>query len=199
MSYHLSPRLWIFALTLALAIGLHLSACKPAEEPAPATEPARSEAQAAVASPASTSTSASADHDDAEHDHEEDHDHHHAAPHGGTLLVLGDRLGHIEVVLDPTSGRLTLYALDGHAENPVRMTEPSLALTVTPDGGTPIELQVAAQENALTGETPGDTSQFAVTDERLKNLQRFQGQIGPMSFRGTSIAETEFNFPDGNE
>ncbi|MBL7644983.1 MAG: hypothetical protein JNK74_02225 [Candidatus Hydrogenedentes bacterium] len=195
MSHHLSLRPWIATLTLALGIGLHLGACKPAQEVPPATEPARPEAKAMAASPAP----APADHDDIGHDHEEEHDHHHTAPHGGTLLVLGGHLGHIEVVLDPSSGRLTLYSLDGHAESPVRMKEPNLVLTVIPEGGTPFELQVAAQENALTGETSGDTSQFSVTDERLKNLQRFQGRIGPLSFRGTSINETEFNFPDGNE
>ncbi len=44
-------------------------------------------------------------HGDADTDaHQSGHGHEHAAPHGGTLIVLGDEFAHLELVLDPGTG-----------------------------------------------------------------------------------------------
>src|SRR5881628_3178191 len=82
--------------------------------------------------------------------------HEHHAPHGGALQVLGEEAAHVELSLDTKTGKLTAWVLDGEAERPVRIAQPSLHLTLT-DIGT---VDLAAVANPLTGETAGDTSQF---------------------------------------
>ncbi|MBK7495896.1 MAG: hypothetical protein IPI28_11060 [Candidatus Omnitrophica bacterium] len=53
------------------------------------------------------------DHNHASDSHDHNHDHHHAAPHGGTMVALGDHMAHLELVLDSQNGTLTAYILDG--------------------------------------------------------------------------------------
>ena len=143
------------------------------------------------------------DHGD-EHDHgeEDDHDHAHSheAPRGGTLVALGDHVAHFEVLLDNDAGELTFYAMDGHVENPVRMSVESFDITVQiDDDAEPFALTVAAQESSLTGETVGDTSEFAVTSEQLQGLEEFSVLIPSVEIRGVAFEGIAFDFPEGNE
>src|SRR5205085_2013512 len=57
--------------------------------------------------------------------------HEHTAPHHGQLVELGEEFAHVELVLDRKAGRLTAYVLDGEAEQPVRVTQPTLTLMCT--------------------------------------------------------------------
>lgn len=140
---------------------------------------------------------------DAHHDHDHDHDghhHHHEAPHGGTLIELGDHVAHLEAVLDPESGLLTLYVLDGEAEHPIRVPETLLELTLEApalDGA--VALMLDPVESVLTGETAGDTSQFSVENAMLVGLERFTGRISAITVRGQEFREVKFSFPEGNE
>jgi hypothetical protein len=93
------------------------------------------------------------------------HDHH--APHGGALVELGDEYAHLEVVVD-ASGRLRLWVLDGEAELGVPVAHPELELWVRPATGRTFELHVPAVANPLSGETVGATSEFSLTDSRLR-------------------------------
>ena len=52
------------------------------------------------------------------------HHHEHTAPHGGTLVALGEEFGHLELLLNKETGELTAYVLDGEAEKPVRLGAP---------------------------------------------------------------------------
>ena len=54
--------------------------------------------------------------------------HIHVAPHGGTLVPLGEHAYNLELVRDADTGRLSLYVLDGHAENFIRITAPTIEL-----------------------------------------------------------------------
>lgn len=115
------------------------------------------------------------------------------------MLVLGDHLGHIELVLEPGTGELKLYMLDGHAEHPVRIDAAQLTIEITPTNGVSFVVTASPRENALTGESIGDTSEFGVTDDRLKALQSFKGRISTFGFRGVALEELVFRFPEGNE
>jgi hypothetical protein len=97
----------------------------------------------------------------AAHDH--GHGHSHVAPHGGTVVVLGDEAYHLELVHDHAAGRLTLYVLDGHMEHFIRLPVPSLQVTCTLDGNErPLTLAAVAQ--AATGESVGNTCLLYTSD-----------------------------------
>lgn len=63
-------------------------------------------------------------------DHE-DHDHEHEAlgPHEGHLLKLGHDAYQAEWLHDDSSGKVTVYLLDGKAKEPVAVSTPKLEIT----------------------------------------------------------------------
>ena len=137
--------------------------------------------------------------------HNDGRGHEHTAPHGGTLIVLGDEFAHLELVLDPEEGTLRGYVLDGEAESPVRIEQREIEVTITvPDTGgdvpaSELPLRLSAVYNILTGEKKGDTSEFTVRTERLKGLKQFGAVITTITVNGREFQEVEFRFPEGNE
>lgn len=133
-------------------------------------------------------------------DHDHGHGHTHTAPHGGTLIALGDHFAHLEFVLAADTGKLTIYVLDGEAEKPIRVAHPELNLSIRkPGDAAELELTLPAIANALTGEKSGDTSEFSVTDERLKGVKEFQGTLKKLTVKGKDHVDLAIPFPKGNE
>lgn len=124
--------------------------------------------------------------------------HEHKPPHAGTLAEFGPEFGHFEVVLDPASGRLTGYMLDGEAENPVRVADRSISLRIKA-GRSSFTLRMDAVESKLTGETAGDTSEFQGQSDDLKGVKEFDAVIEHFVFKGKPFSDVAFNFPRGNE
>lgn len=121
------------------------------------------------------------------------HAHAHTAPHGGTLVELGEHAYNLELLRDRASGKLTAWILDGHAENPVRIKAPSIALIAMPGGKyTPLPLQAVA--NPITGETVGDTSQFEAQADWLKTADEFAG-IVTIEIRGAKFDQVSYSLP----
>ena len=125
--------------------------------------------------------------------------HEHAAPHGGSLVVLGDEFAHLELVLETAAGGLTAYVLDGEAVRGIPIPAPSLEITVRTDSRPPFSIALEPVENVLTGETRGNTSQFAGRSEDLAGLRRFRGEIVRIDVRGRRFDHVSFVFPDGHE
>jgi len=124
--------------------------------------------------------------------------HEHHPPHHGTLVVLGEEFAHVELLLDPATGGLTAFVLDGEAENPVKITQASLLIKVkTRNGSTTLKLRPVA--NALTGETASDTSQYQGSSKKLKGLSKFEGSIVRIKAKGTDFKDVWFLYPEGNE
>ena len=141
-----------------------------------------------------------------EHHHEQgepqktDAHHEHTAPHGGTLVVFGDEFAHIELVLDQTTGQLTGYVLDGEAEKSIRLSQNTIELKIhREDIQSEFTLQLSGVANVLTGETAGDTSQFAAQSDLLKGVSEFHAEIVSIDIRGQMFADIDFEFPEGNE
>ena len=112
--------------------------------------------------------------------------HVHTAPHGGTLIEVGDHAYNLELVRDASAGKLTVYILDGHAENFIRIAAPSIELVAIAGGERrPLTLQAVA--NAATGETVGNTSQFEAQADWLKNTAEFPGTVASIDIRGTKF------------
>ena len=126
------------------------------------------------------------------------HRHVHHPPHGGTPVVLGDEAYHLELVLDPASGILQAYVLDGEMENFIRCASPSIEIDATV-GGSPVALTLEAVANSATGETVGDTSLFQAQAEWLRSTRDFDGAVKTLTIRGTTFAGVKFNFPRGND
>ena len=112
--------------------------------------------------------------------------HVHHAPHGGTLVELGEHAYNVELVRDSAAGKLTAYVLDGHAENFVRIAATSFEL-IAITGGEKKPLTMRAVANPATGETVGDTSQFEAQADWLKNVAEFPGSITSLEIRGSKF------------
>ena len=126
--------------------------------------------------------------------------HEHTAPHGGTLVVFGDEFAHIELVLDQTTGKLTGYVLDGEAEKSVRLSQKTIELKIhREDIESDFTLQLSGVANVLTGETEGDTSQFAAQSDELKGVSEFHAEIVSITVQGQMFTDIDFEFPEGNE
>lgn len=114
--------------------------------------------------------------------------HVHRAPHGGTLIEIGQHAYNLELVRDAAAGKLTAYVLDGHAENFVRIAAPAIEL-VAIVGGERRPLTLRAVANSATGETVGDTSQFEGEADWLKRTAEFPGTITALDIRGNKFGD----------
>ena len=132
--------------------------------------------------------------------HERDTHHEHTAPHGGTLVVLGEEFAHVEFVLEKATGKLTGYVLDGEAEKPIRLTEKTIGLKINRlNSDQTLALQLKAVANVLTGETEGATSHFAGQSDELIGATEFHAEIASIVVKGQTFVDVDFEFPDGNE
>lgn len=132
--------------------------------------------------------------DHAGHDHSAHAAHVHTAPHGGTLVELGEHAFNLELVRDSAAGKLTAYVLDGHAEDFVRISAPSFSVTVT-IAGAKKTLPLVAVANAATGEKVGATSQFEVTADWLKSPAALTGTIDSLTIRDHAFKSVPFTLP----
>ena len=138
------------------------------------------------------------DHEHGEHD--DDHDEHvHTAPHGGTLVELGEHGSghHLEVLLD-ANGTIEIYVLDGEAENFVRVKQEEIELQATVEGNETIKIALKAVEDPTTDETVGDTSLFRAKME-LKGVKTFKGVLQTLTIKGAKYENEPFAYPEGNE
>lgn len=109
--------------------------------------------------------------------------HAHTAPHGGVLIEVGEHAYNLELLRDSAAGKLTVWVLDGHAENFVRLKSPSLEATVT-SGSEKKVLSLKAVANPATGETVGDTSQFEAQADWLKGSLPLEVAFAPVDIKG---------------
>ena len=126
------------------------------------------------------------------------HKHEHKPPHGGTPVVLGDEVYHIELVRDVGSGTLQAYIFDGELENFIRSSVPSFEVACSVNEH-PQNLIFKAVANPATGETVGDTSLFEAQADWLKTTANFDAELKAITVRGTAFREVKFNFPKGND
>jgi hypothetical protein len=120
-------------------------------------------------------------------------EHQHKAPHSGQLVELGEEFAHLELLLDRGAGKLTAYVLDGEAEQSVRISQPALTLLCTaPPGIAGKSFDLVPVTNVLTGEKIGDSSEFAVTDPSLRDLQNVEGRILRVTIKGQEFRDVPF-------
>jgi hypothetical protein len=123
-----------------------------------------------------------------------EHAHEHKAPHNGTLVEFGEEFAHLELVLDHATGRLTAYALDGEAENAVRLKQKEIVMVI--DG---TSVKFTAVENPLTGEKAGDSSEFQSPLGAMNGKDHFSGVLNDVEIKGQTFKSITFDFPNGND
>jgi hypothetical protein len=96
----------------------------------------------------------------------------------------------VELVLDSDAGSLSAFVLDGEAEEPVRIAQRSLRVTLQKPSAHVVELTAIA--SPLTGETVGDSSEFAASSEVLKGAGAISGILGPITVKGQAFAGATF-------
>lgn len=141
------------------------------------------------------------DHDhghDHTHDHGHSHGHHHEPPHGGVGVVLGAEEFHLELVMDSAAGQLSIYVLDGHMEEFIRIPDSSITLDIETGSGVK-SVTFHAEASTRTGETVGNTSWFVARDEMFKDLKNFQATLPNLTIRNKTYTQVKFSFPEGNE
>lgn len=134
---------------------------------------------------------------DHSHDHDHAHDHAHEARNGGTLVVLAEEFAHMEVLVD--GDEVTAWSLGPHCETYVKLAQPTIDLTIAPDGVEPFTLTLAAQYSEASSDAEGSSSWFAATDARLAGLESFEGTFGAIDARGRAFESTSFPYPEGND
>ncbi len=134
--------------------------------------------------------------------------HEHHPPHHGTLVELGEEFSHLELVLDAKTGTLTGYALDGEAEQSVRLKQPGIAIQITAttaaDGtertlDKPVIVTLQGVADPLSGETVGDTSEFTAQADILKDVTGFKGSVTDITIKGAEFKDVAFGYPEGND
>lgn len=124
--------------------------------------------------------------------------HAHVAPHGGTLVEVGEHQFNLEFLFDESRGVLQAWFLDAHAENFVRVALPGFEVTATA-GEKNYTLTFAPVANAVTGETAGDTAQFEAAAPWLRDAKAFDGVVKAVTVRGVSFSGIAFNFPTNHD
>ena len=121
--------------------------------------------------------------------------HEHHAPHGGCLVEVGEEFAHVELLLEADTASLKAYVLDGEAENSVRITQRTLRLRLV-DGGL---LVLRAHADPLTGESPGNSSEFSLHSAKLLGRRRLVGVVERLVIRGGRFKDLPFSYmPDSN-
>jgi hypothetical protein len=118
----------------------------------------------------------------------------HPPPHGGTTVKMGAG-AQLEFVLDPSSGLLTAYVLDGMGATTQRTTAKTIELQVTPPGGQATGLSLNSTANGLTGDTVGNSSQFGGTLPALKGTTTFSGVVKSFTVGGQTVSDVAFSYP----
>ena len=123
--------------------------------------------------------------------------HHHEAPHGGTLVELGEHFANLELSVDAATGQVRAWIHDAHAENTIRVAMRRLPLAISLENGQRFDLLLEPVENVLTGEAPGDTSEFAGQSEQLLGVTSFHGVLPTVVIRGQTLLAVGFAYPSG--
>ena len=135
----------------------------------------------------------------AEHQHDESCGSHgglhvHEPLLGGQLMALGEHGSgyNLELLIDEND-RFSVYILDAHAENFVRIEQESLQINLSDENTTSLILHAVA--DSATGETVGNTSHFK-TKGTVEKFLPLNGIIEIIEIGSKQYSEIEFFFPN---
>jgi hypothetical protein len=134
----------------------------------------------------------------AEHQHDESCGSHgglhvHEPLLGGQLMALGEHGSgyNLELLIDENN-HFSVYILDAHAENFVRIEQESLQMNLSDENTTSLILHAVA--DSATGETIGNTSHFQ-SKETVEKFLPIEGVIQMIEIGSKQYSEIDFAFP----
>ena len=112
---------------------------------------------------------------------------------GGQLMALGEHGSayNLELLIDENN-RFSVYILDAHAENFVRIDQESLQVNLSDENKSSITLHAVA--DSATGETVGNTSHFQ-SKGKVEKFLPLNGIIEIIEIGSKQYSEIEFAFP----
>ena len=113
---------------------------------------------------------------------------------GGFLLMLGDEAGYLEIVVNGVAGKLTAYVLDAKAKDPASLSQSTIDLELVRRVLMGKGVEVITDNLSLSSEN-SDNSSFSVQDDKLKDIDSFQGSLGTISLDGQDFNNLSFSFP----
>ena len=119
------------------------------------------------------------------------HHHSHDPQYGGVLVEVGDHFAHAEMTLQ--DGKLTLYFLDGEAENSIRLEQESIKVNVK-IAEENLELELKGVASELSGETANNTSQFSAAHEKLEGVEECTVTVASCTIKGKKLENIVFEF-----
>jgi hypothetical protein len=113
---------------------------------------------------------------------------------GGQLMALGEHGSgyNLELLIDENN-RFSVYILDAHAENFVRIEQESLQVNLSDENKASITLHAVA--DSATGETVGNTSHFQ-SKGTVEKFLPLNGIIEMIEIGSKQYSEIEFFFPN---
>lgn len=108
------------------------------------------------------------------------HSHPTEGPHHGVLIELGKEDYHAELVHDPAVDRVTIYVLDGAAQQPVPIDAKQLTLNLVV-GGKPQQYQLAAQPQS--SDPDGLSSAFCCASKPMSAALDAKGVKGRLNVK----------------
>ncbi|MFT4540196.1 MAG: hypothetical protein ACI841_001299 [Planctomycetota bacterium] len=124
---------------------------------------------------------------------QQEHAHVHVAPRGGLLIAVEAEYANIEFLVDPTTGELVAYLLDGHAQNAVRVAREEIQVSFEPAaGGDSFEVTLKAVNNPLSGDKPGACSEFRGSHGSLSKAGDWKLLIHEVELRGRTYRDVAF-------
>jgi len=125
------------------------------------------------------------------------HGHAHTPKYGGVLVEVGQHEFSLEVLVDPSSGKLTVWTLDAHAEAYVRIPARTLEAMAKAGAGPEQGITLKPVANPATGEVEGSTAQFEATADWLKGAQEVEGSVKLVTFGTKTFNDIKFDWPHG--
>ena len=117
--------------------------------------------------------------------------HIHQPLRGGVLMELGKHgSGYNLEILQNHEDQLEIFILDAHAENYVRIAQPSIELTLTDSNQT---MSLGAIADPATGETVGNSALFRTESNISKNIP-LQGILRSLKIGSKTYTDQPFEF-----
>ena len=133
------------------------------------------------------------DHATHDHDKKSAHSAHvHVAPHGGTLVEIGDHAYNVDLLLDAATGTLHGWLLNAHAKG---VTD--VAKTTMKSFEAIVTVQGKKETLVFRAVPPADGSAFDAQADWLKTVTEFDGIFPRLVIDGETFNGTAFNFPKG--
>lgn len=120
--------------------------------------------------------------------------------YGGVLAELGDGEAHIEFVLEPEAGWVSVYILDGSARDRVRLTADQVGVIFTMHGDDiPAEERTFSRalqpvKSALAEERAGDTAHFEARHELFRDAEGFDAVIPAIRVEDTEYTNVSVQY-----